>query len=70
MAAQPASVGLVLVLILIIAMMVIGCTGTLIELTHIGDIPDLDYKRLVPASKFVSIKQYEPIALSRKKSWA
>ncbi len=70
MASQPASVGLVLLLVLIIVMMTLGCGSMVIELTHVGDLPNLDYKRLVPASKFVSIKQYEPIALSRKRTWA
>lgn len=44
-------------------MITLGCAGCVIELTHIGDIPELDYKRLDPVSKFVSIKQYEPIAM-------
>jgi hypothetical protein len=67
---QPMTGGLALVLAFIIIMMVLGISGTIIELTKVGDVPDLDYKRLSPASKFVSIKQYEPIVLQRKKGWA
>jgi hypothetical protein len=44
-----------LVIAFIIIMMVLGIAGTCIELYKIGDIPDLDYARLNPAAKFVSI---------------
>ena len=70
MMAQPASAGLSIVLAAIIILMVLGIAGTIVELTRIGDKPNLDYKRLDPVSKFVSIKQYEQVALKRKKPWA
>jgi len=67
---KPMSGGLALVLGFLIIMMILGISGTIIELTKVGDVPELDYKRLSPTSKFVSIKQYEPIVLQRKKGWA
>ena len=70
MMSQPASAGLSLVLGAILIMMTLGIAGTVIELTRIGDVAGLDYKRLDPVSKFVSIKQYDQIALKRKKPWA
>jgi hypothetical protein len=62
--------GMSVVLAFIIIMMILGIAGTCIELNKFGDVPDLDYKRLNPAAKFVSIAQYEPIVLQRKKQWA
>ncbi len=59
--------GMSVVLVFIVIMMVLGIAGTCIELNKIGDVPDLDYKRLNPAAKFVSIAQYEPIVMQRKK---
>ena len=70
MMSEPASAGLSLVLSAILIMMALGIAGCVIELTTIGDVHGLDYKRLNPVSKFVSIKQYDQIALKRKKSWA
>ena len=40
------SAGMTVVVASIIIMMVLGIAGTVIELNKIGDIPDLDYKRL------------------------
>jgi len=45
-ASQPMSAGMTVVVASIIIMMVLGIAGTVIELNKIGDIPDLDYKRL------------------------
>jgi hypothetical protein len=59
MMSQPASAGLSLVVGAIIIMMTLGVAGTVIELTRIGDVAGLDYKRLKQVSKFVSIKQYD-----------
>lgn len=56
MMSQPASAGLSIVLVAIIILMVLGIAGTCIELTKIGDIDDLNYKRLEPVAQFVSIK--------------
>jgi hypothetical protein len=70
MMSQPGGAGLSIVLATIIILMVLGVAGTCIELTRLGDIEDLDYVRLAPASQFVSIKQYEQLALQRKKPWA
>ena len=43
MMSQPASTGLILVLVAIIILMALGIAGTIIELTKIGDIEGLDY---------------------------
>jgi len=43
--------------------MALGVAGTILELTKIGDIPDLDYERLEPVAKFVNIRQYEQVLL-------
>ena len=69
-ASLPMSGGMSVVLAFIIIMMILGIAGTCIELNKFGDVPDLDYKKLNPAAKFVSIAQYEPIVLQRKKQWA
>ena len=67
---QPASTGLSILLVSIIILMVLGIAGTVIEVTRIGDIEDLDYKKLDPIAQFKSIKQYEQLAFQRKKKWA
>jgi hypothetical protein len=56
-------VGLTIIKYLFFTLLGLGVLGTIIELTHIGDIPDLDYKRLNPAARFKTIKQYEPLLL-------
>jgi hypothetical protein len=62
--------GLTIIKYLFYVLLILGITGTVIELSHIGDIPDLDYARLNPAARFKTIKQYEPLLLQRKKPWA
>lgn len=59
-----------LVIAFIIIMMVLGIAGTCIELYKVGDVPNIDYERLKATSKFVSIAQYEPVLMQRKKPWA
>ena len=59
-----------LVLGLIVILMGLGIAGTVIEMSKIGDIHNLDYERLKPVAKFYSIKQYEPVVIQRKKPWA
>lgn len=49
-------IGLKVIMIFVLTLMGLGVAGTIIELTHIGDVSNLDYKRLDPAAKFVSIK--------------
>jgi len=63
-------VGLTIIKYLFFTLLGLGVVGTIIELTHIGDIPDLDYKRLEPAARFKTIKQYEPLLIQRKRPWA
>jgi hypothetical protein len=68
--ASGTGLGIQIITIFVLTLMGLGVAGTIVELTHIGDQPNLDYSRLAPASKFVSIKQYEPILIQRKKAWA
>jgi hypothetical protein len=67
---QSAGVGTTIVTIAVLTMVGLGIAGTVVELTPLGDQGGLDYKRLNPMSKFVTIKQYEPILMQRKKAWA
>lgn len=66
----PTPIGVSIISVCVLTLIALGIVGTVIELTHLGDIPNLDYKRLAPVAKFVSIKQYEPILIQRKKPWA
>ena len=68
--AESTPIGVSIISVVVLALMALGIAGTVIELTHIGDVPNLDYKRLEPVAKFVSIKQYEPILVQRKRPWA
>lgn len=62
--------GLTIIKYLFFLLIFLGIAGTVIELSHLGDIPDLDYKRLGPVQRFKTIRQYEPILIQRKKPWA
>lgn len=35
---------------------ILGITGSVVELTKTGDIPDLDYKKLEVAAKFKTVE--------------
>jgi len=68
--ASTLSTGALITLLVFGLMIFLGVVGTIIELSKAGDIPDLNYKKLEPEAKFRSVKDYEPILLQRKKSWA
>ena len=69
-ASQPFSGAVKFLLAFMLIMVLLSVTATIIELTRIGDLKGIDYKRLDPVAKFVNIKQYEPILMQRKKPWA
>jgi|LauGreDrversion4_2_1035121.scaffolds.fasta_scaffold698801_2 hypothetical protein len=57
LATNPAHPTLILLInIFLIVMILIGLAATIIEMTRIGDIPNLDYKRFDPVAKFVTIR--------------
>jgi hypothetical protein len=53
---KTASIGTSLLTYFILVMMTLGVVGTILELTRLGDISNLDYKRLDKMSRFESIK--------------
>lgn len=59
-----------LFMIILVAFVLLGLAGTVIELTKIGDIPSLNYKALNEVATFRSTSQYEAVLLQRKKPWA
>ena len=48
-------------------MVLLGIFGAVVELTKIGDIPNLDYRRV---NKLKAKDVYEPLTMQRKKPWA
>lgn len=53
---KTSSIGTSLLTYFILVMMTLGVVGTILELTRLGDISNLDYKRLDKMSRFESIK--------------
>ena len=48
-------------------MLFLGIFGAVVEVTKIGDIPNLDYRRI---SRLKAKDVYEPLTMQRKKPWA
>ena len=53
---QPSTGAVKFMLVFMIIMLLLSVTGTILELTRFGDIKGIDYKKLDPVAKFVSIK--------------
>ena len=69
-ASSSLTTGAILTLVFLGIMVSLGIFGSVVELSKIGDVSDLDYPKLEKAARFETVKQHEPILLQRKKPWA
>lgn len=53
--ASKFSTGGIIVLLIFILLIILGIVGSIVELTKVGDIPDLNYQKLNNAAKFHTV---------------